>query len=149
MIVSLGVNEFRGNISPSIFVSDIRPHVFTQSKYFAGRDVFEAFLRNEELPKNYYPSMMPSREDVIKVYKGINETGTNFDTLFIRLSDLRLNYCRFAVAVEALRQLGLIRVASSDMNVSRVKVTERADLASAPVLVRLRELCGNAAEHKK
>ena len=149
MIVSLGVNEFRGNISPSIFVSDIRPHVFTQSKYFAGRDVFEAFLRNEELPKNYYPSMMPSREDVIKVYKGINETGTNFDTLFIRLSDLRLNYCRFAVAVEALRQLGLICVTSADMNVSRVKVTERADLASAPVLVRLRELCGDAAERKK
>ena len=85
--------------------------------------------------------MMPSRDDVVKVYKGISETGINCDTLFIRLNDLRLNYCRFAVAVEALRQLGLIHINSSDMNVSRIKVTERAELNSAPVLVNLKRIC--------
>ena len=53
MIVTLGVNSYRGRDSVSVVVSDIRPHTFEQSKYFAALGSFEAFMRGEELPKNY------------------------------------------------------------------------------------------------
>ena len=142
MIVTLGVNEFRGNISPNIIVSDIRPHGFEQSKYFAALSAFEAFLRGEELPKNYYSHMYPKRDDVVKIYKSIPDQGICTDTLYIRLNDPNINYCKFCAAAEALRQLGLVTVSSAESKIKRVKVTQKADLDSAPVLVSLRSRLG-------
>lgn len=142
MIVSLGINEFRGTSSVNIIVSDIRPHLFEQSKYFAGKEVFEAFLRGEELPANYYPSMYPSRDDAVKIYRSVPDEGICSDTLYIRLNDRSINYCKFCVSVEALRQLGLITVSGADNKICRVKVTQKADLDSAPVLVSLRSRLG-------
>ena len=138
MIVSLGINDFRGSRTVSIIVSDLRPHIFEQSKYFAAHSAFEAFLRGEELPQNYYPSMDPSRNDVVKIYKAIPDGGICSDTLYIKLNDRNINYCKFCVSVEALRQLGLITVSCSDSRIARVRVTQKADLDSAPVLVSLR-----------
>lgn len=142
MIVTLGVNEFRGNISPNIIVSDIRPHGFEQSKYFAALSAFEAFLRGEELPKNYYSHMYPKRDDVVKIYKSIPDQGICTDTLYIKLNDPNINYCKFCAAAEALRQLGLVTVSSAESKIKRVKVTQKADLYSAPVLVSLRSRLG-------
>ncbi|SEH39084.1 single-stranded-DNA-specific exonuclease [Ruminococcus flavefaciens] len=138
MIVNLGINEFRGKTSVSIVVCDIRPHMFEQNKYFAASSAFEAFLRGEELPQNYYPSMYPSRDDVVKIYKAIPNEGICSDTLYIRLNDRNINYCKFCIAAEALRQLGLVTVSCSDKKIKRVKVSQKADLDSAAVLVSLR-----------
>lgn len=149
MIVTLSINEFRGKRNPAVYISDIRPHGFQQSKYFAANAAFEALLRGEELPDNYYPSMLPSRDDVVKIYKGIPENGIVMDTLYIRMNDLRINYCRFSAAIEALRQLGLISFTSSDMRVKKVKVSQRSDLASAPVLRALEDKCRSIAANRK
>ncbi|WP_024860193.1 single-stranded-DNA-specific exonuclease RecJ [Ruminococcus flavefaciens] len=142
MIVTAEVNEYRGNVSPGIIVSDLRPHSFEQSKYFAALSAFEAFLRGEELPKNYYSHMNPTRDDVVKIYKAIPEQGICTDTLYIKLNDPKINYCKFCVAAEALRQLGLVTVSSAESKIKRVKVTQKADLDSAPVLVSLRSRLG-------
>lgn len=144
MIVTLGLNEFRGNTSVSIIVKDIRPHNFEQSKYFAARSAFEAFSRSEKLPPNYYPSMYPERDNVVKIYKHIPENGILSDDLYLRLNDAKINYCRFCVSIEALRQLGLINVDPSDTRISRVKVSKKADLDSAPVLAALRNVLGSS-----
>lgn len=149
MIVTLSINEFRGKKSPAVYISDIRPHGFQQSRYFAANAAFEAFLRGEELPDNYYPSMLPARDDVVKIYKGIPESGIVADTLYIRLNDPRINYCRFSAAVEALRQLGLISFSSADMRITRVKVNQRSDLGSAPVLKALENKCRQLAASRK
>ena len=142
LIVTLGTNEFRGSTSISMIVRDIRPANFEQSRYFAASSAFEAFMRGEELPKNYYPSMLPSRDEVVKIYKGIPEEGICTDTLYLRLRDPKINFCKFSAAVEALRQLGLVRISSADSNITRVKVTQKADLDSAPVLVSLKQRIG-------
>ena len=144
MIISLGVNEYRGIVSPNIIISDIRPQPFEQSKYFAALNAFEAFMRGEDLPQNYYPSMYPSRDDVIKIYKSIPDRGINTDTLYIRISDRNINYCRFCISVEALRQLGLVSVSCADSMIKRINVTQKADLDSAPVLVSLRSKLGKS-----
>ncbi|MBP5378147.1 MAG: single-stranded-DNA-specific exonuclease RecJ [Ruminococcus sp.] len=149
MIVTLSINEFRGKKSPAVYISDIHPHGFQQSRYFAANAAFEAFLRGEELPDNYYPSMLPARDDVVKIYKGIPESGIVADTLYIRLNDPRINYCRFSAAVEALRQLGLISFSSADMRITRVKVNQRSDLGSAPVLKALENKCRQLAASRK
>ncbi|MBQ8959828.1 MAG: single-stranded-DNA-specific exonuclease RecJ [Ruminococcus sp.] len=141
MIVSPEVNEFRGNTSVSLIVSDIRPQGLEQSKFFAGETAFEKFLRDEELPKNYYPNMLPIRNDAALVYKSIPETGITLDALYIKLA-ARLNYCKIAVSAEALRELGLIRWSPADGRFFRLKVSHKADLDKAPVLLKLKEVIG-------
>ncbi|MDE6677417.1 MAG: hypothetical protein K2K02_00090, partial [Ruminococcus sp.] len=64
------------------------------------------------------------------------------DTLYMKLYMKYcplLNYCKFSVAVEALRQLGLVNVSFSDMIIKRVKISGKADLNSAPILISLKE----------
>lgn len=140
MIVSLSINEYRGNVNPSVIISDLRLHGFEQSRYFAARTSFEAFTRGEKLPGNYYPAMTPQRDDVVKIYKAIPNEGISTDALYLRLSDNRLNYCRFCVAAEALRELGLVSLTSSDKRIRKLPVTGKADLGTAPVLARLRAM---------
>lgn len=139
MIVTLDTNTFRSKTSVSIFISDIRKHTFEQDKYFAAFGAFEAHMRGEELPLNYYPVMLPSRETAAAIYKLIPEDGITADNLYFRISSPKLNYCRFCASIEAMRQLGLIVKSSSDEIIRRVKVSKKADLNSAPVLLSIRD----------
>ncbi len=139
LIVALGINEFRNKTSVSIFVNDIHPKNLDQNKFFVGLNIFESFIRGEKLPDNYYPSMLPTRDMTAAVYKNIPENGISSDTLFLRLVSPQLNYCRFRVAVEAMRQLELISVSAADQVIRRNQISRRADLNSAPVLISLRE----------
>lgn len=139
IIANFGINEFREKISVSIYIEDIRPHGLVQNKYFSALNVFEAFTRNEEIPENYYAAMYPTRDMTASIYKHIPDEGIASDVLFIRLNDPKINYCRFCVAVESMRQLGLISVSSADSVIKRVKNAPRTDLNSAPILVSIRD----------
>ena len=140
MIVTLGTNEYKGNVSVCIIVSDIRTHGFDQNKYFKALNSFEAFTRDETLPDNYYPWMLPSREAFTKIYKTIPEEGIPMDTLYLRVSEPRINYCCFRIAAEAFRQVGLIKISPVGSVIHKIKVTEKAQLDQAPVLVKLRKI---------
>ncbi len=142
MIVSVGINTFRGKTSLSLVAQDLRPHGFEQGKYFAAYSAFESFLRGEKLPDNYYPVMQPSRDDVVRIYKAIPPDGITLDLLYMKLHDPRLNYCRFCTSAEALRQLGLVSITAADMKITKLRVTEKADLNSAPVLISIRNKTG-------
>lgn len=144
IIAVLDKNEYRENISLSIKIEDIRPHGFNQDKFFNGLNVFEAFTRNEELPANYYSAMLPTRDITAFIYKCIpKNNGINFDTLYIRLNRPDINYCRFCIAVEAMKQLGFITISSADSIIRTVSDAPKADLNSAPILVKLRERISN------
>lgn len=140
MIVSLEPNNFRGTVSVDIHISDIRVHGFDQDRYFAALRAFESHMRGEKLPKNYYPSMLPTREMAVKIYKSIPAEGIDLDTLYLRLGDPQINYCRFRVAVEAMRQLGLAALSDAGFRINRTKVSGKTDLNSAPILSELREI---------
>ncbi len=142
MIVTLGINDFRGNKNVSLIINDVRPQKFEQEKYFNAQNAFEAFLRGEELPPQYYKRMIPTRDETVWIYKCITDKGISSDALYMKLYMKYcplLNYCKFSVAVEALRQLGLVTVSFSDMIIKRVKISGKADLNSAPILISLKE----------
>lgn len=139
MIVRLELNELRGNVSVSVYISDIRPQGFRQDKYFAGLISFEAFMRGEELPENYYPAMLPSREDAMAVYRNIPKHGICVDSLYIMLASERMNYCRFSVIIETFRQLGLVEMSGGLSFIKKIETSGKSDLFSAPVLRSLVE----------
>jgi single-stranded-DNA-specific exonuclease len=89
------------------------------------------------MPVNYYRQMLPVRDDVVKIYLGIPENGININKLFLLVHSRKMNYCKFLVAVEALRQLGLISYTSESNSISRIRTTGKADLQSAPILMEI------------
>lgn len=141
--VSLGINEYRGRKSISMIAEDILPPALDQKKYFAAYSAFEAFMRGEDLPVNYYPVMLPGRNTALKIYTGIPENGIGFDKLYIKTMDEKLNYCRYCTAVEAFRELGIISVSRKDNRIHKLSVNKKKDFASAPVLVRLSSMIKN------
>ena len=99
-------------------------------------------MRGEELPENYYRNMLPSRDDTVRIYRNISDSGIAFDKLYMKFCPA-LNYCKFCVAVEALRQLGIVTISFADFTVKKTVTDKKSDLASAPVLVALREKIKN------
>ena len=140
MIVTLGINKYKGIKSCSMIAEDIRIHGTEQNKYFAAMDSFEAFMRGEPLPEKYYPAMLPVRDDAVMIYKIIPEEGMTGENIYEKIKTPALNYCKFLIAAEALRQLGLISFDPSDSKFRRNKVSRKADLDSAPVLTELRRI---------
>lgn len=139
MIVNLDTNLFKSNLSLSIIISDIRQSNFDQKKYFSANNAFEAFMRGEELPQNYFKAMLPSRDDAVKVYTLIPYDGISVDSVYSKLNDTNINFCRMSVALEAMKQLGLITHTYSDSIVRRVRVNRKTDLDSAPILISIRD----------
>ena len=137
MVVTIGTNEFNGNRTINLLIEDIRPSRFEQNKYFSANNAFESCMRGEGLPENYYKNMIPTRDETAHIYKCIPDSGISSDCLYIKLSTT-LNYCKFMVALEALRQLELISFSYSDTIIKRAQVTSKVDLNSAPVLISLR-----------
>lgn len=139
-IVTLDINNFKGKQSISIIIKDYRNHIVEQSKVFAAQFAYESFLRNEKLPDNYYKSMYPIRDDVVYIYTRIPTDGINFDKLFFNLCNPSINYCKYSVSIEALRQLKLISFNNSDGTICRLKAEKKVDLHSAPILINLKKM---------
>lgn len=138
LIVSPEINTFNGKESVSIIVKDYRPSKFIQSKVFAACHAFESFLRDEPLPANYYPSMLPKREEAVEIYLKIPSTGINGDVLASKINNVTINHCKFLVTLEALCELKLISHDPGNNTYTRLPAAKKLDLMSAPVLVKLK-----------
>ncbi len=136
-MVTLKINEYNGFSSVNAYVKDYRPHDFEQTKIFAASSAYEMFMRNENLPDNYYRSMCPIRDDAVLIYKNIPENGISLDMLYIKIRSRTLNYCKLLASVEAFSELGLVSFSSADNIVYRLKAEKKVDFFSAPVIQKL------------
>lgn len=138
MIVRLSINEFNGKRDVQISIQDIRPATIVQKKYLVAQRAFEFFLRGEELPEEYYKAMLPVRDDAVRIYRSIPDSGISSDLLYSQLCRY-MNYCKFSAAVEAFRQLGIISISSADSVIKKTVTDSKSDFNSAPVIIALKE----------
>ena len=142
MIVTLGINEFRGKRSIDILIKDIRPQLFEQNKFFSAKRSFESLTRGEKLPNlNFYRRMLPSQKEAAYIYRAIPDKGINPERLFMKLDIQDINFAKFSCIIESFRQLGLITVTSAGQFIAKSKVTKKADLFSSPLLAFLQKIC--------
>lgn len=137
IIAELGINSYNNNESVSIVVRDYRSSHIQQDKIISAISVCEKFSRGESLPDNYYKSMIPVRDEIAEIYVKIPPNGICTDTLFSRIRNPRINYCKFTIALQALSQLSLISRTYADNKVFRLKAEKKVDILSAPVLTEL------------
>ena len=141
---SLEINSFRGTESISLIVSDYRLHGVRQEKYFAACDAYESFLRDEQLPHEYYEKALPSREELIGIYKyiGTQRLILTAESLYARLGTKGMNAFKLLVCLDAFKETGLVAVEGHKKRIQLLKPSARVDIMSAPTMVKLKNLIG-------
>ena len=139
MLVRLDINNFRGAESVSIKVADIRLSGVKQERYFAAKQCYEKLMRGEKLPSNYVRKMIPTRDELVKVYKYINSVRTTTaDHMFMKLGDDSMNYCKMRICMDIFKDKELIEYKPATMKLTACEVKQRVDLEQSQTLVKLR-----------
>lgn len=144
-IVSLDINNFRGNKSINFLVTDYRRSGVRQEAYFAAHAAYEKYLRDEPLPDAYYQRMLPERKDLVTVYSLITENPVTIDSLFMKTEQHNINYCKLRICLDIFTELGLILQTYSDACVSKLHTQNKVNLENSNILRGLREKWGTKA----
>ncbi len=141
---SLEINSFRGTESISLIVSDYRLHGVRQEKYFAACDAYESFLRDEQMPHEYYEKALPSREELIEIYKyiGAQRLILTAESLYARLGARGINAFKLLVCLDIFKETGLVAVEGYKKRIQLLKPSAKVDIMSAPTMVKLKKLIG-------
>lgn len=143
LCVNLSQGEFAGKKQLNIRLIDLRTANLNQEKVLSEVRLFEAFLRDES-PK-VSEELIPMREDFINFFKflSLNPSLENIDTLELALRLNRPNeFFKTAVMVKAFSEVGIVtfdRIANC-MNIFLNEKAQKADLESAPTMVKLKNL---------
>lgn len=141
MLVRLDVNTFRGVESVSIKVVDHRLSGVKQERYFAAKQSYERLMRGETLPSAYIKKMIPSRDELVRVYKYINSVKTTtVDHMFMKLGGDDLNYCKLRICIDIFSDKGLIEYKPATMKLTACEVTSKVDLEQSETLKRLKQM---------
>lgn len=141
MLVNLCVNSFNGRETPEVHLIDYRLSGVKQERYFAAKDTYEKLMRGEELPVSFVKKIIPSREELVRVYKFIKSYGTmTLDTLFMRMADDDMNYCKLHICTDIFRDKELIEFKPASSKIKLLPVDKRVDLEDSQTLVRLRTM---------
>ncbi|MBQ8297008.1 MAG: single-stranded-DNA-specific exonuclease RecJ [Ruminococcus sp.] len=136
-IVTLDVYSFKGNEYISAVIKDYNKNSEEINAVCADSKLFEAILRGEDIPTADCRRILPVRDETAAIYKRIPDEGISSDALFSKMKQDIINYGKYLVSLEAMRQLGLIAYSSSNDRITRCPVRSKVDLLSAPILTEL------------
>jgi len=139
-MVFLETNEYNGNKNITIRVKDYRRSGIVQDKYFSAKACYETFKRGEEIAENIKPRIVPSRNELVEVYKFIKlqNSPQNVDKIFMKLNSDTMNYCKLRLCLDVLIEQELLAFDVLADVVTLIPPTKKADLESSKILKELR-----------
>ncbi len=141
---TLEINEYNDRSSVSVIIKDVKAHDEDAERILSSGRLFEAFCRGGRLRREELQSILPNREDFALLYRYLRDRGgysLRAETLVGRLQN-RLSYGKIRVALEAMNELGLIRI-QEGLKTNRITlcpVSQKVDLSSASIIKKLKEV---------
>ena len=141
---TLEINEYNDRCSVSVIVKDIKAHDEDAAELLMSGRIFETFCTGGSLPREALLGILPSRDDFALLYRYLRDRkgySRRTETLVGRLQN-RLSYGKLRVALEAMNELGLIRIREG-LKTNRItlcQVSRKVDLSSASIIKKLREV---------
>ena len=142
MLVRLNVNTYHGMSRVDLMVKDLRSSGLKQGKILSAVRTYDSYRRGEPLPQTYYRAMYPDRAALTAVYRAVPEKGIRMERLIQQMYTQDINYCKMRIALDALSELGLVRLSVTGTEAVRLPVGQRADLGTSRVLRELRQQAG-------
>lgn len=136
MIVTLMINEFRGERSISAFVRDMRYEGFRQERYLAAKTAYEDYRCGRVDPK-LLVRMIPTDAERRQVYD-ILRTTRSLSKAEITADRADINCCKFGIILDIFEEFGIARRDIAKDTVGLLPVRAKVDLETSRVLERLR-----------
>ena len=137
-LVYVELNIYNGNKLVSTKIIDYRKSGIHQAKYFAAKDAYEKYMLGEGVSAQLKPRIIPTREELILIYKAIPKDDIPIDNLFMQLNSDSMNYCKFKLCLDIFNELGLIHINPANDTVVLIPATKKVDLESSKILMELR-----------
>ncbi|MDR2531854.1 MAG: single-stranded-DNA-specific exonuclease RecJ [Oscillospiraceae bacterium] len=146
ILVTLDINEYNNVKSVSAQLKDIRPAGFNQEKHFAAHSTYESLVRGEKIASALAARAIPEKDDIKIIYDILrlftNSTDAHTGRVYAEASARGLNYCKFRIILDVLKEFGLIEHDIINNKVKLKPVTEKANLESSRILKEMRALVG-------
>ncbi len=143
LVVTLGRNEYRGNVSLSVYIRDIRPAGSDDDAMAASEQLFDKMLAGRRLSGEEVDRLTPDRSYFAALYRYLKANeGVPYSAYeYIHdkvnpVGDGPAPLCRTRVTLMAMRELGLLTTDDE----GRVHIPDqdsKVDLSEAPVLQKL------------
>lgn len=145
VLISPEINIYNDRKSVSVRIEDIRRQGLNQSKLMAAEEAYGKFRRGDMRDKKLLSAMLPAREELTAVYKGLSR---DMGTLLRLYSEAAkgspgLNYCKFLICLDIFTEAGLAVYDRAAGTAAVVPGAPRADLEAAGTMKKLRQLIGN------
>ena len=138
-LVNLDINEYKGNKTVSVIVKDYRKSGIKQEQYFAAKSCYECIKRKEKVDKNLLERAIPSRDDLVMLYKilMVYKNPVTVDTIFMKIFD-KMNYCKLKLCLDIFDEIGLIKLDLICNSICYLPVTQKVDIENSTILRKLR-----------
>ena len=133
-------NLYMGEVRPSVQIKAVRAHGISDEAVFDGMELFDAVMRGDRLTPDQIEKALPSREYMLDVYKFIKSQGGwnhDMETLCFRLGSRGESYCKTAVSIQAMLELGTLQKDEDGRLILHEQI-KRADLNASVLLNRIR-----------
>lgn len=111
LVVTLERNEYKGVVTPSVLLKDIRAADVKQEELIEAKQNFDKVQRRETIPPELAEAWMPDREQIERTYRFLRKTKKWYGTieqLCYLLKEPKIEYIRLYLCLEILRQAGLL-----------------------------------------
>lgn len=141
LLVTAEVNEYNGNRSVSLKLSDIRYSGFKQERFFSAEDAYEKLCRGEEIPSALAKRVIPDRQTQMAVYDIVRNNGSISACADIAYSK-GINYCMFRVSLDLFESVGLMKLDLFENKVDTVKAEGKTDIENCRLMQQLKNRLG-------
>ncbi len=146
LAVSLDKNFYKNNVYLSIIARDIRYSDFDTQNHLYSMRLYDRFVLDRPLaPKyaQYFPMLLPDRQDFATVYRYLKSLGAvniSLETLSYRLNSMPCGKLR--VCLDAMAELSLITLfeGPKSLKITVLDIDRKVDIESAPIIRKLREV---------
>lgn len=134
LLASFSINVFNGRTSVSMRISDMRSSSVSQLRYFNAKAAYEQFRRGEGIDPTLAKRALPTRDELILIYKTIAKFGViSSDELFGQLDENVISYCKLRIAVDIFTELGFITYEIWSDRITFIKNPPKAAIESSKI----------------
>ncbi len=141
--VQLEENQFRGDVSLSVFIKDIRHHGLDVSAYLEQKRVYECYRRGEQLMAEQWATLYPKRDQMAKIYRCLRAKGQFYGPCDILWSRLEGIHCAtLLVGLDVFDEMGLLThtLSGDDLEVSLNPTDQKVDLNQSVILNQMKAM---------
>ena len=144
LAVTLDAKPFRGELTLSIFVRDMKLSQQEPEKLIAGQELYERYCRGERLTPEQAKHLTPDRDAFALVYRFLREKRGWDQSLLVLLGRMedKMDLARLLIILDILEERGLISLEKDGerAHIQLKEVEGKVDLTASPLLRRIKSL---------